>query len=316
MNETTSSGFISVDPEQAPLREVHNLLLSGVSPRPIALVSTLSVDGVDNLAPFSFFNAFGANPPYIAFSPAYSGKDGSAKDTLLNLEKIPECVVHAVPFAMVEQVSLASTAYSSDLSEFIKAGFETLASDLVKPKRVKDSPFHMECQVEQIIPLGGTKGSGNLVLCKVVRFHVSESVMEGGKMMPDSLDLIGRNGFNYYTRASGAALFQVDKPTGQGMGIDQLPRFIRESIILTGNDLGKLGSLESLPDRDSVQKYISKLRVDRPESKYTKLFLHSIEGLDPNSMQARKDIEIAAKVALNEGDLKFAIHVLMSLADF
>ena len=316
MNETTSSGFISVDPEHEPLREVHNLLLSGVSPRPIALVSTISEDGIDNLAPFSFFNAFGANPPYIAFSPAYSGKDGSAKDTLLNLEKIPECVVHAVPFNMVEQVSLASTAYSSDLSEFIKAGFDTIASDVVKPKRVKNSPFHMECQVEQIIPLGGRKGSGNLVLCKVVRFHVSESVMDDGKMTPDALDLIGRNGFNYYTRASGAALFTVDKPTGLGMGIDQLPPFIRESSILTGNDLGKLGSLETLPDQDAVNRYISGLTEDKPGSKYTKLFLHGRETLDSNPTQARRDIEISAKVALNEGDSKFAIHILMSQEDF
>ena len=312
MNETTSSGFISVDPEHKPLREVHNLLLSGVSPRPIALVSTVSEDGVDNLAPFSFFNAFGANPPYIAFSPAYSGKDGSAKDTLLNLEKIPECVVHAVPFAMVEQVSLASTAYSSDLSEFIKAGFDTLASEVVKPKRVKASPFHMECKVEQIIPLGGTNGSGNLVLCRVVRFHISEAVMEDGKMTPDALDLVGRNGFNYYTRASGAALFTVDKPTGVGMGIDQLPDFIRDSSMLTGNDLGKLGSLKTLPDQNAVQKFISGLAEDVPGSKYTKLFLHGRETLESNPAQARKDIEIAAKVALNEGDLKFAIHILMS----
>ncbi|MBC8375064.1 MAG: flavin reductase family protein [FCB group bacterium] len=311
MNETTSRGFISVDPEQKPLREVHNLLLSGVSPRPIALVSTISEDGIDNLAPFSFFNAFGANPPYIAFSPAYSGKDGSAKDTLLNLEKIPECVVHAVPFDLIEQVSLASTAYGPELSEFTKAGFETLESEVVRPKRVKNSPFHMECKVEQIIPLGGTKGSGNLVLCRVLRFHVSEAVMEDGKMTPDALDLIGRNGFNYYTRASGAALFTVNKPTRQGMGIDQLPGFIRESSILTGNDLGKLGSLEELPNQDELQQYINRVRADKPSSKYSKLFLHGMDELDSNPVQAKKDIEIAAKVALKEGDLEFAIHVLL-----
>jgi len=316
VNTTKASGFISVDPDQSPLKEVHNLLLSGVSPRPIALVSTISEDGVDNLAPFSFFNAFGANPPYIAFSPAYSGKDGSAKDTLLNLEKVPECVVHAVPYDMVEQVSLASTDYSSDLSEFVKAGFDTLDSEVVKPKRVKNSPFHMECKVEQIIPLGGTNGSGNLVLCRVVRFHVSEAVMENGKMMPDALDLVGRNGFNYYTRASGAALFTVDKPTGQGMGIDQLPDFIRESSILSGNDLGKLGSLEMLPNQDAVQKYISKLRMDKEGTTYTKLFLHGMEDLESNPVQGRKDIEISAKVALNEGDLEFAVHILMSLTDY
>lgn len=311
MNETTASGFISVDPKQNSLRDVHNLLLSGVSPRPIALVSTISEDGVDNLAPFSFYNAFGANPPYIAFSPAYSGKDGSAKDTLKNLEKIPECVVHAVPFDLVEQVSLASTAYSSDMSEFIKAGFDTLESEVVKPKRVSNSPFHMECQVEQIIPLGGTKGSGNLVLCRVVRFHISEAILEDGKMMPDALDLVGRNGFNYYTRASGAALFTVDKPTGLGMGIDQLPGFIRESSILSGNDLGKLGSLEDLPTPNSAEQYLKDIEASTHESDYYKIYCEGLESLVSDPAQARYRIEMAAKTALAAGNPGFAINVLV-----
>ena len=158
------STFISVDPDHSDLKEVHNLLLGGVTPRPIALVSTLSAEGVPNLAPFSFYNAFGANPPYIAFSPALSGRDGSAKDTLLNLQDVPECVVHAVSHDIVEQMSLASSAFGPEVDEFIKAGFTALPSEKVKPFRVAESPFHMECQVEQIIPLGGTNGSGNLVL--------------------------------------------------------------------------------------------------------------------------------------------------------
>ncbi len=315
MSELKKAAFISIDPEKSDLKEIHNLLLSGVSPRPIALVSTVSEDGIDNLAPFSFFNAFGANPPYIAFSPAYSGRDGSAKDTLLNLEKIPECVVHAVPYDLVQQVSLASTAYSSDVSEFIKAGFDTLESEVVRPKRVKNSPFHMECQVEQIIPLGGKKGSGNLVLCKVVRFHVAESVIHEGKIYPDALDLVGRNGLNYYTRASGSALFRVNKPAGLGMGIDQLSAHIRESEILTGNDLGKLGSLEKFPDEESVQHYVSNLKKTSPEKDYHKSILHGMEMLESNHTQAKQNIEISAKAALNEGDIEFAIHVLFYLED-
>ena len=314
MKNSTANGFVSIDPDQSALKEVHNLLLSGVSPRPIALVSTISEDGVDNLAPFSFFNAFGANPPYIAFSPAYSGKDGSAKDTLLNLEKVPQCVVHAVPFELLDQVLLSSTAYGPEQSEFVKAGLETLESEVVRPKRVKYSPFHMECQVEQIIPLGDTNGSGNLVLCRVVRFHVAENVMQDGKMSPEALDLIGRNGFNYYTRASGSALFKVDKPAGQGMGIDQLPDHIRNSDILSGNDLGKLGLLENMPDQGAIGEYINKLKTGKPKTKYQKLFLHGLESLDSNPIQARKDMEIAAKVALNEGDHQFAMHVLLHLS--
>jgi flavin reductase (DIM6/NTAB) family NADH-FMN oxidoreductase RutF len=311
VTQAASTRFLSVDPDQKPLKEVHNLLLSGVSPRPIALVSTISEDGIDNVAPFSFFNAFGANPPYIAFSPAFSGKDGSAKDTLRNLEKIPECVVHAVPFNLVEQVSLASTAYSSDLSEFVKAGFDKLDSEVVRPKRVKNSPFHMECLVEQIIPLGGRNGSGNLVLCRVVRFHISEAVLEDEKMMPDALDLVGRNGFNYYTRASGSALFKVDKPTGYGMGIDQLPRGIRESTILSGNDLGKLGSLQELPTPQSAQRYLENIESNPHQAIYHKLYNESLEHLlsDPN--QAKQRIELAAKSALADDNAEFAINILI-----
>ncbi len=303
--------FRSVNPQDSSLKEVHKLLLSGVSPRPIALVSTISEEGKDNLAPFSYFNAFGANPPYVAFSPAYSGKDGSAKDTLLNLQKTPECVIHAVPFDLVEQVSLASTAFPRGISEFVKAGFETLDSDIVKPKRVKLSPFHMECQVEQIIPLGNTNGSGNLVLCRVVRFHISESVLEEGTMNPDALDLVGRNGLNFYTRASGSALFKLDKPHGKGIGIDQLPESIRNSKILSGNDLGKLGSLSSLPSKENINKYLKRLSQDRREAEY--IALYKVYLNDPSA--PKQKVELAAKMALSEGDTDFAIHVLLQLPE-
>lgn len=315
MKASKAAEFVSIDPELNLLKDVHNLLLGGVSPRPIALVSTISENGVDNLAPFSFFNAFGANPPYLAFSPAYSGKDGSAKDTLLNLEKIPECVVHAVPYALLDQVVLTSTAFDPEQSEFIKAGLETLESDIVKPKRVKVSPFHMECQVEQIIPLGGTNGSGNLVLCRVVKFHLSETVLENGKLSPELLDLVGRNGYNFYTRASGSALFQVEKPAGKGVGIDQLPEHIKNSKALTGNDLGKLGQLKAIPGAAEVKEFIHAVQSDAGNLKYKKLLLHGLESMDSNPTQARKDIEIAAKVALAENDPEFAIHVLLYLGN-
>ena len=310
------TGFKSIDPDKSSLKEVHNLLLSGVSPRPIALVSTISENGVDNLAPFSFFNAFGANPPYIAFSPAYSGKDGSAKDTLLNLEKIPECVVHAVPYDMMEQVILSSTAYPPDVDEFVKAGFKTLESEVVRPKRVLNSPFHMECVVDQIIPLGGTNGSGNLVLCRVVRFHASETVMKDDKISPHALDLIGRNGFNYYTRASGSALLQVDKPAGVGMGIDVLPKQIRESQLLTGNDLGKLGLLESLPKPEDALVYIQRVVSQNPSGEHQGLLIEALGQDESNPVEARRKLERAAKRALDGGDIEFAAHVLVHMISF
>ena len=305
--------FITIDPASEPLREVHNLLLSGVSPRPIALVSTISPEGVDNLAPFSFYNAFGANPPYVAFSPAYSGKDGSAKDTLINLEKTPECVIHAVPYHLVEQVNLASTDYGPEESEFIKAGFDTLNSELVKPKRVKASPFHMECMVERIIALGGTNGSGNLVLCRVVKFHVAAEIMSEGRVHPETLDLAGRNGLNYYTRASGSALFTVDKPTGQGMGIDQLPAHFRTSSILTGNDLGKLGSSPALPTSEETRQYLLEVPANLQKTSFFKRYEQGDMIRDNDMNQASELIHMAAHEALSEGETTFAMHILMTL---
>lgn len=319
---TDKRKFTSIDPNEAPIKDVHNLLLSGVAPRPIALVSTLSEQGRNNLAPFSFFNAFGANPPYVVFSPSLSGRDGSEKDTLVNLQKIPECVIHVVPHELVEQISLASTAYEPEVDEFLKAGFTAIDSDLVRPKRVLESPFHMECHVEQIIPLGGKPGSGNLVLCRVIKFHVADHLLQDGIIYPDSLDLVGRNSGNYYTRASGAAIFKVNKPVGIGVGIDQLPDHIKASTVLSANNLGQLGGVKRIPDSGEVQAYFDSLRStyeseQESESKeYWQLYFSGSTLMSMDEFKAKELIEMAACQALALNDVHFALYALLSIGSY
>ncbi|GAB5466430.1 MAG: flavin reductase family protein [Candidatus Kapaibacteriales bacterium] len=248
-----SKKFHSFEPKDHEVSYNHRFMLGGIAPRPIAFVSTQSVDGVDNLAPYSFFNAFGANPPYIAFSPARRGRDNTTKDTYHNLLETKECVVHIVEFDIVEQMNLASCEYPSETDEFIKAGFNKLDSDLIKPKRVLESPFHMECRLDKMIELGGKAGSGNLALCEVVKFHVDEEKLTDGMLNPELLDSVGRNGGNYYTRASGKALFEIAKPNrNNGVGFDNLPNSILKSDILSGNDLGKLAMVNEIPSKEKA----------------------------------------------------------------
>ncbi len=304
-----ASDYITINPEGAELRIVHNLLLSGVAPRPIAFVSSISEDGINNLAPFSYFNAFGANPPYVAFSPAFSGKDGSAKDTLENVKRVPECVVQVVTYDMVEQANLASTTYPKEVDEFIKSGLTPIDSVMVKPKRVKESPFQMECQVEKIIPLGGGKGSGNLVLCKVAMFHVREDIYHDNIINPQDIDLVGRNSANFYTRASHEAIFEVKKPTDLGIGMDQLPEHIRHSRILTANQLARLAGLPNLPSEQEMEAFISPAHKLNANNPYNRKLKQAISQSD----HKEEAITRAAQAAIEAGDLHFALKALMTI---
>ncbi|MFB3056658.1 MAG: flavin reductase family protein, partial [Ignavibacteriaceae bacterium] len=233
-------------PEDISVPEFHKLLLGGVGPRPIALVSTLSAEGKINLSPFSFFNAFGVNPPIIAFSPARRGKDASLKDTYNNLIATKECVVQSVTFSMVEQISLASTEYPTEVNEFIKSGLTPINSDVVKPKRVKESPFQMECKLIEMKSYGESGGSANMAICEVLKIHVAEDIFTNGLIDPKKIDLVGRMSGNFYCRANGEAIFEVEKPTAKkGIGYDQLPDFIKHSHVFTANNLAKLANVES-----------------------------------------------------------------------
>ncbi|MCS6794818.1 MAG: flavin reductase family protein [Raineya sp.] len=247
----------TIAPKEVSVSEFHNILLSAVAPRPIAFASTIDSLGNINLSPFSFFNAFGANPPILIFSPARRVRDNTTKHTLENIREVPEVVINVVNFAMVEQTSLASTEYDKGVNEFIKAGFTQVPSVLIRPPRVGESPVAFECKVLQIIETGSEGGAGNLVICEVILAHIKEEILdEKGKIDTRKIDLVGRMGGEWYCRANGEALFEIPKPlTTKGIGFDQLPEKIRNSSVLTGNNLGRLANVEKLPSAEEIQAY-------------------------------------------------------------
>jgi flavin reductase (DIM6/NTAB) family NADH-FMN oxidoreductase RutF len=241
-----------------PHHQLHRILLTAIAPRPIAFASTVDEAGNANLSPFSCFNVFGVNPSTLIFSPSRSGRTNELKDTLLNVKAVPEVVINVVTYSMVEQVNLSSTEFPRGVNEFFKAGFTPVPSEIVKPFRVKESPVQIECKVRQVIETGNGPGAANLVVCEVVLIHVNDNVLDkGGNIDTRKLDLVGRLGADYYVKASGRALFTLEKPlTNQAIGVDSLPEDLRMSTSLTGNDLGRLGSLQSLPKVPEIEKYI------------------------------------------------------------
>lgn len=255
--------MLTLDPKELAIPALQKLLQNAIAPRPICFASTIDKKGRINVSPFSFFNLFGSNPPIAVFSPAYSGRTGAPKDTLLNVLEVPECVINVVTYDMVHQTSLASSPFPRGVNEFEKAAFTPIASDVVKPPRVKESPVQLECKVIEVKELGKAGGAGNLVICEIVRIHVSENVLTAEKQIDTKkIDLVGRMGDNWYVRASGAALFEVQKPiTTIGIGIDQLPSSIRNSKILTGNNLGLLASVEQVPNREEGAQFLATLKT-------------------------------------------------------
>ena len=249
--------FHTIDPASASPAEVYHLLIGAVVPRPIAFVSTVDNAGRANLSPYSFFNAMGSAPPTLVFSVARRGHDHSTKDTLNNLLVRGEAVVHVVPYALVEQMSLTSADFPAGVSEFEKAGLTPLPAVRVQPPRVAEAPVAFECRVEQIVPLGSRGGSGNMVVCSVLLAHVRADVLDGrGRIDPDRLDAVGRMGGSGYVRTSGTALFEVARPGHPAQaGFDHLPEPVRHSPVLTGNELGRLAAFLPRPDVDAVQVF-------------------------------------------------------------
>ncbi|MEO8066184.1 MAG: flavin reductase family protein [Flavobacteriales bacterium] len=240
-----------------PVPQRHGLLLGAVGPRPIAFASTIDAQGRPNLAPFSFFNCFGSNPPTLIFSPARRGRDNTTKHTYHNVKAVPEVVINVVNYGMVQQANVASAEYPEGVSEFEKAGFTPIASERVKPFRVKESPVQMECIVRQVIETGDQGAAGNLIICEVLVLHVDENVLnERGMIDPHKIDLVGRMGGHWYCRANGDALFELPQPGSHtGVGFAALPTDVRNSRVLTGNDLGQLANCAGLPDETTVNEY-------------------------------------------------------------
>lgn len=252
--------MLTIDPKEIKTGIFHSYMLSSIAPRPIAFASTIDLEGNMNLSPYSFFNAFGSKPPILVFSPARRVRDNTIKHTLENIYDIKEVVINVVNFSMVQQASLASTEYPKGVSEFIKSGFTPIASHLVRPFRVKESPVQMECKVIDVKEMGDQGGAANLVICEILLMHISEEILTSDqKIDANKIDLVSRMGGDLYCRASGSALFEVAKPIAtHGMGVDSLPISIRLSKILTGNNLGQLGNSEKLPDEKQIQEIKTK----------------------------------------------------------
>jgi len=249
--------MLSLDPKELTVQRLHQLLLGAIGPRPIAFASTLDQNGNANLAPFSFFNVFSANPPILVFSPALSGRTGQSKDTFNNAKVVPEVVINVVNYNMVHQMSLASSPYAPGVDEFIKAGFTPLASEKVAPFRVAEAPVQFECKVNQIIELGQEGGAGNLIICEVVQLHIQEELLnENGLIDQHKIDLVARMGGDWYCRANTHAMFEIKKPISTcGIGYDALPPDIKSSQLLSANDLGQLAGIEELPNETDVNEY-------------------------------------------------------------
>ena len=310
--------MLHIDPKEKPVTEVFDYLLGGVAPRPIALVSTVSAEGLPNLAPFSFYNAFGGNPPTIAFSPSRRRRDASTKDTYHNLLATKECVVQAVTYEISQQVNLASGEYEAGVDEFARSGLTPVPSDIVKPARVAESPFQMECVLKQIVDLGDGPGSGNLSICEVVRFHIEERLFDDtGVINPQLIDLVGRNSARYWTRAHGDAIITIPKPLGpDGIGWDGLPEYVRASEVLTANDLGRMANFARVPTDDEVRAFTKTLApFDADQSavkklmkrgEYETIFSVALAHSKAKKADAAELMEEAAALAVHNEAIDFA----------
>lgn len=287
---------MKINPAEMPIPKLHQYILGSVSPRPISFASTVDAEGNPNLAPFSFFTAVGSNPPMVIFSPARSGRDNTTKHTLDNVEATKEVVINIVNFPIVEQMSLASSPYPKGVNEFIKAGLTPVASEIVKPFRVKESIVSMECIVRDVIHTGDKGGAGNIVLCEIVLMHIDDAILDAdGKMDPYKMDLVARMGGEYYARIIPSSIFVLPQPkTEVGIGVDALPAFARDSHQLSGNDLGKLGSQQKLPTEAELIAAQQQLTSDA----------------------SSESICALAASLIREGNVRMALAVLFAVATY
>lgn len=293
--------FKRIDPADIPGAEMYRYLTGTIAPRPIALASTIDNAGNINLSPFSFFNVFGSNPPILVFSPARRGRDNTTKDTLDNVHEVKEVTISIVDYSMVEQMSLASTEYERGVNEFEKSGLTAVPSERVSTPRVGESPASFECKVIEIKPLGDQGGAGNLVICEVLLAHIDASIIADNQIDPIKLDAVSRMGGNWYCHAQGDALFEVAKPiTIKGMGVDQIPNSIKNSNVLTGNHLGKLGNVEKLPSQNEVDEFANEPEVSA-----------ILEYADHEPDQIQVELHKLASQHLDAGDVISAWKVLL-----
>lgn len=290
----------SINPNDISQADLHRYLLSAVAPRPICFASTIDANGNVNLSPFSFFNVFSSNPPIMIFSPARSARDNSTKHTYENVLEVKEVVINIVNFPIVEQMSLASTAYDKGVNEFIKAGLTAVPSIKVAPPRVAESPVSFECVIDNVIELGTGGGAGNLIIARVELIHIQETYLnEDGFLDTKKLDLVARMGDSWYCHASASTLFEIPKPLRtKGIGVDQLPDSIKQSHVFTGNDLGRLGNVEHLPNQEFI-----KLIADQHD---VNLVLNTYK-LHPENLELK--LHALAKTYLDKGQTQEALAI-------
>lgn len=296
-NKLINKQMKSYYPSDLPTSELHQYLVSAVAPRPIAFVSTLDENGNPNLAPYSFFNVFSSNPPIMVFSSNRRVANNTTKDTLHNIEKTGEAVINVVSHSIVRQMAVASVEFESDVNEFKKSGLTPILSDIVKPFRVKESPVQFECKVQQILPLGENGGAGNLIICEIVKLHLSEAIFDDNNQIdPDKIDLVGRMGRAFYARASDDAVFKVFQPVDKMViGYDNLSDTIKNSPVLTGNNLGQLAGMFEMPKLDDA-KALLKL----PEIQKLRLAADKYDALHQ-----------LAKKQLDNGNVDYAAKLLL-----
>jgi flavin reductase (DIM6/NTAB) family NADH-FMN oxidoreductase RutF len=290
-----------IDLQTLPPMQKQQWLQHAVAPRPVCFASTIDKAGNINLSPFSFFNLFSSNPPIVVFSPARRVRDNTTKHTLQNVLEVPEVVINIVDYDMVQQVSLASCEFPKETNEFIKAGFTQEAATLVQPPMVKESKVKMECKVVEVKPLGSEGGAGNLVICEVLRMHIDESILntEGTMIDQRKLHHIARLGADWYCKVDENSLFHVAKPNTQlGIGIDALPESIRNSSILTGNNLGQLANVHEYPLVDATFE-------DEKLKNIIQYF-----SINPDEMD--KELHRYAKELLDAGNVNEAWQILLA----
>ena len=294
--------FKTINPIDYSTKDLHKILLSSVTPRPIALASTIDTNGVVNLSPFSYFNVFSANPPVLIFSPANRVTDNSKKDTLINISKVKEVVINLVDYNIVEPTSLSSVYFEKNVDEFLKSGLTKMESIKVKPPRVLESPVSYECKVNDVISLGNNGGAGNLIICEVLMIHINEEFLnENGDIDPLKLNLVARMGENYYLDVKKESLFEIKKPVGvNAIGVDSLPNHASESLILSHNDLARLGNIEEIPNIDLINQF----KEDNDIKKIISLADHK---------EKIKLLHFRVKEFLNNDDLNSAVLTLFSI---
>ena len=295
-------GIRIINPAEVKASDVYALMAGAVAPRPVAFASTADLEGCINLSPFSFFNMFSSAPPILVFSPLRRMRDNTSKHTLENVLATREVVINIANYSMVEQMSLASTEYDQGVSEFSKSGLTPVASMLVKPPRVLEAPVAFECKVNEVVPLGAAGGAGNLVICEVLLLHIDESILdENGKINPYKLDAVARLGGDYYLRANGEAVFELPKPVrNKGIGVDQLPGFIRESNLLTNSNLARLGNTEAVPSEEEAAAF-----------RHNPLVAYTLNKYKGNTARLRLELELLGKKLLEDNQVPNAWKVLL-----